>query len=445
MTPQRLRSLIVSKASCDGINATYLYNAYFFERLLYRISISEYRNNLIFKGGFLLQNMVGSSVRSTLDMDFEYQRRSMSEAEIQMLFENICSLDVDDGVNFSMESITQIKAQMDYPGFSVKIKGQLGNVHSHFWVDIATGDIVTPTPQMYKYESIVEKESFPVLSYNKETMFAEKIQTLICKGTINSRSKDLYDIGLFSEMELDSEIFNDSVVNTFRARGTRLNHEYMIGEIKKIRNDKAYRDRFQSFCVKHQFASRCDFDHLMEVAKDKVDSLLWIEKLHSRNSAQIFFMRHGQACNNGLGAWADYPLSETGRVQVQNAALTLKDCGIRKIICSDLRRTKETADIVSSILGISVEYDSRLREMNESHPDAESSKDFLGRVSQCFKEIMDNSENDHTLIVTHGGVLGVLMSLVDGIQWSNKQKCPISECQIFKLQVGKDGAELSSI
>ena len=46
-----------------------LIRTYFVERFLERVSVSEYRNNFILKGGMLVASIVGVDMRATMDID----------------------------------------------------------------------------------------------------------------------------------------------------------------------------------------------------------------------------------------------------------------------------------------------------------------------------------------------------------------------------------------
>lgn len=127
-----------------------------------------------------------------------------------------------------MLDITEITKEKKYAGKSVRIISKYFNIQKIFNIDIAKGDIVTPNPVLYNYKSNITKTNFDILAYSKETILAEKIETLISKGEANSRSKDLFDIYLLSKEEYNIDIFNSAIINTFYVRNTELTGDICV-------------------------------------------------------------------------------------------------------------------------------------------------------------------------------------------------------------------------
>lgn len=68
-TSRQLKDLIRNMAKDKSADAQVLLRNYMMERFLERISISEYKDNFILKGGMLVAAMVGLDARSTMDID----------------------------------------------------------------------------------------------------------------------------------------------------------------------------------------------------------------------------------------------------------------------------------------------------------------------------------------------------------------------------------------
>ena len=113
-----------------------------------------------------------------------------------------------------------------------------------------------------------------------------------------------------------------------------------------------------------------------------------------KSGNQYWFMRHGESENNLLDTISCsldsvHGLTEKGKEQAKESALKLKEEKIDIIISSPLKRTKETAVIVSEILGKKEEdiiFDERLREMMLLSRDGQS-------WSEYHKEFPNNEEN----------------------------------------------------
>jgi len=63
---------------------------YMQERLLYRLSVSEYKDNFVLKGGLFLFSMTGFTGRPTRDIDFLAYQISNDMENIKEVFRKIC-------------------------------------------------------------------------------------------------------------------------------------------------------------------------------------------------------------------------------------------------------------------------------------------------------------------------------------------------------------------
>ncbi|MTV91459.1 nucleotidyl transferase AbiEii/AbiGii toxin family protein, partial [Streptococcus pneumoniae] len=100
---------------------------YFLEVILKKLSRSSYADHYIFKGGFLLSNIIGVESRSTVDIDFLFHKQTLSEENVQQQLEEILS-EVKNNIQFSIQSITTIKESDNYGGYRATILCQLENI-----------------------------------------------------------------------------------------------------------------------------------------------------------------------------------------------------------------------------------------------------------------------------------------------------------------------------
>ncbi len=103
-------------------------------------------------------------------------------------------------------------------------------------------------------------------------------------------------------------------------------------------------------------------------------------------AGRVVLLRHGVTDWNDGGRFqghADIPLNDAGRDQAATAGLLLGSLGITRAVSSDLARAVETARIVTGRLGIEVQADPRLREVNVGSW-AGLSMDEVGRVEPDF-------------------------------------------------------------
>jgi len=193
------------------------------ERLLYRLSVSEYKDNFILKGGLLLFSMTGFTGRPTRDIDFlAYQILNDMES-IKEIFKNICKIKYNDGVVFDSDSVLveEIRKEAEYKGVRVKLTGYLGKAKEMLWVDIGFNDIVVPEVITADYPVLLDMDYPKIKMYSFESVVAEKFEAIVSLGELNSRMKDFYDIFiLLSEKKFNRDILQNAIVETFKRRGT---------------------------------------------------------------------------------------------------------------------------------------------------------------------------------------------------------------------------------
>jgi hypothetical protein len=89
------------------------------------------------------------------------------------------------------------------------------------WTKI--GDAVIPDAVLLSYPTILASPALEVMGYSRESTIAEKFETMVRLGRINSRMKDFYDIRLLSrQFDFQGQVLADAVRATFERRGTIL-------------------------------------------------------------------------------------------------------------------------------------------------------------------------------------------------------------------------------
>jgi len=196
---------------------------YMQERLLYRLSVSEYKDNFILKGGLFLFSMTGFTGRPTRDIDFLAYQISNDMESIKEIFKNICKIEYNDSVVFDSNSVLveKIRKEAEYKGVRVKLTGYLGKAKEILWVDIGFNDIVVPEVITADYPVLLDMDYPKIKMYSFESVVAEKFEAIVSLGELNSRMKDFYDIFiLLSEKKFNRDILQNAIVETFKRRGT---------------------------------------------------------------------------------------------------------------------------------------------------------------------------------------------------------------------------------
>ena len=249
---------------------------YMFERILERISVSNYQDNFILKGGLLLSAMFGVDNRMTKDMDATITGLDVSKDKMLKVLNEILSIDLKDGVKFDVVDITDIREDDEYSGNKYHIVGRLQSLKVNLEIDISTGDKVTPRELKYKYPLIFENRTIMISSYNIETILAEKIETILRRGVFNSRMKDFYDIYYFLtklRKEIDINILKEAVDSTFTKRDSfaYLNDYEQI--IDSIIGNERLEKLWNIYSNKYKYANGIDIKEILNLLKEMIKEL----------------------------------------------------------------------------------------------------------------------------------------------------------------------------
>ena len=266
MNKAKLTALCHKIAKQTGLTFNSIMTYYFLEVILKKLSKSSYANPYIFKGGFLLSNVIGVESRSTVDIDFLFHKQSLSEENVQQQLDDILTESKDD-IQFLIQSITTIKESDDYGGYRATILCQLENIKQIIHLDIATGDVVTPQPITYDYKAIFDDENFPIIAYTIETILAEKLQTIYSRSFLNSRSKDFYDIYILSKLKKDDIDFVQlklACERTFSYRDTELNFNNIIQLLKIFKNDPTQHQQWKNYSKKYHYTKDISFLEILD-------------------------------------------------------------------------------------------------------------------------------------------------------------------------------------
>ena len=245
---------------------------YMFERILERLSISKYRNNFILKGGLLLSSIMGIDIRTTMDMDTCIKGIVLTDEELYQVLNEILSIDVGDDVKFEIKNSNPIREEDDYGGLRYNIVALFDNIRVNLSIDIATGDLITPREIEYDYKMMLEDRNLKIITYNIETIIAEKYQTVIARGVLNSRMKDYYDLYyLLTYKEFSREKLKEAIVNTFNKRETDLNNTNLV--LKEIQKSEFTKDLWVAYAKKHSYTKDVKFEDIITSIR-KIEELI---------------------------------------------------------------------------------------------------------------------------------------------------------------------------
>lgn len=274
-TSTQLKALIRNLSKKSKVETEILLRNFVLERLLERIVLSKYKNNFILKGGMLIAAIVGIEARSTMDMDATIKGQTLSADEISVIIDDIIKVQIDDGVVFTYKGIEEIRKEADYPGYRVSIDAIFDKTHQTLKVDITTGDFVTPKEVEYNFMLMFEDRTISILAYNLETVLAEKFETIITRGVVNTRMRDFYDIYILTTtQEYNDAIFKAALYKTAEKRNT--SEQLLDGTadtIAVIGKNTALIDLWNRYQNKYYYASEISWEMVIAALKDLAGKL----------------------------------------------------------------------------------------------------------------------------------------------------------------------------
>lgn len=265
-TAKQLKDKVKNLSDGRSEVAQSLIRYYFMERFLERVSVSEHRNNFILKGGMLVASIIGVDMRATMDIDTTVKELSLNEQDFRKIIEKICAIQIEDGVTFKITSVKKIMEEFDYPGIRMMIEANLDRLRQPFKIDISTDDVITPDAIEFKYKLMFEDRTISVLTYNLETLLAEKMQTILARGLANTRMRDFYDI--YEIMNSKAEEVNLDVLKyafeaTCARRGTVYDKADVEVILDKIKADKGMEDMWNRFRTVNYFVEGLDWKEII--------------------------------------------------------------------------------------------------------------------------------------------------------------------------------------
>ena len=275
-TSRQLKALVRNLSKGDNTKALIIIRNYIMERFLERLSLSEYRNNLILKGGTLVAAMVGIDNRSTLDVDTTIKNLALSEESARKIVEDITSIHIDDGMAFEIKSVGPIMDDAEYPGIRVTLDSTLETMRTPLKIDFSTGDVITPKEVSYSFKLLFEDRTISILAYNLETVLAEKLETLIARGTANTRMRDFYDIFILENTQghnIDKAVLKAAFANTSENRGSLAVAAGMDIILNEVESSPDMLNLWASYQRKFEYASDIGWGDVMKAVRKLCDAV----------------------------------------------------------------------------------------------------------------------------------------------------------------------------
>jgi predicted nucleotidyltransferase component of viral defense system len=222
-TSRQLKALVRNKSGGDSSKAQIIIRNYCMERFLERVSLSKYKNRLILKGGILVSSMVGLDRRSTMDIDATIRDYPLTEQDARNIVSTISQIEIEDGMTFIVKDVYEIMDEVDYTGIRVMAEAILETMVTPLKLDFSAGDVITPREVVFSYKLMFEDRNIELLAYNIETILAEKLETILSRGTANTRMRDFYDVYVLTATDgfaFDKAVARKAFLQTAKKRGS---------------------------------------------------------------------------------------------------------------------------------------------------------------------------------------------------------------------------------
>ena len=264
-----LKAKIRNIAKQKNIPAQVILQNYMFERLLVRLSASEYKEKFILKGGMLVAAIVGLDNRATMDLDTTLKNMPLTPDAIGSALEQVCATPSDDDVSFEIRTISPIREDDIYGGYRVMLNAKFDTLLTPLSIDVSTGDAITPHAVQYNFSEIFDDEkTYALWAYNIETVMAEKIETILRRGVFNTRPRDFYDAYILATTQkFDQAVFTDALKATANHRGTTQQIADVPSILRNIEESLELKTMWDKYRKQFAYAKDITYEQIMDSVK----------------------------------------------------------------------------------------------------------------------------------------------------------------------------------
>lgn len=270
------KAKIKNMAKDRGIPAQQLQQNFLIEQVLKLIAKSSYKDSFIVKGGYLIGQLIGLDKRTTMDLDVTLKGTALSQENLITIFEEILS-DSDDVFSFEVDKLEPIRQDDEYGGFSLKLNATFDTLREVVFIDITTGDKITPREITYSMPSLFTNESIEVWTYNLETVLAEKLETIISRGVASTRPRDRYDLFTLYHIrkdEIDFDVLRKTLGNTVEKRGSKEAIDIWENQLNSIETDEYQKQLWTRYQRQFKYAQDISFEKSVQIVRELMTTIM---------------------------------------------------------------------------------------------------------------------------------------------------------------------------
>lgn len=271
LSPEQIKGRIKNIAAQNHTDARVLLRFFMMERFLERLALSVYKDNFIIKGGMLVTAMIGVALRSTMDIDTSIKNHKLTAAEALKIVQEINNVQLDDGIAFAITGACDIMDDMEYQGVRINLQAVMEKLAIPLKIDISTGDVITPGAVEFSYKCLLEERNIKLWSYNLETILAEKLQTILARGVVNTRMRDFYDVHILWQIyanEVGTDVLCSAFIATCEKRNTDKLLVSWLEIVSAIGKDGYMQKLWESYQLKYPYARGISFTDCLRTVGD---------------------------------------------------------------------------------------------------------------------------------------------------------------------------------
>ena len=265
MNAASIKNKLENYRKASGKTMEEVYLAYGFERTLYRISLSKYKERFILKGGMFLYALFdGTYARITRDIDLLAKNVPNNTDDMTEIFKEIFTIDGHDALRFDVRTlkIKHITEHKEYHGVNVKITAFLDKTKIPISIDIGFDDVVYPQKIKMGFPVILDMDAPEIYAYSIYSVIAEKFEAIVSLGDMNSRYKDFYDIYILTENnQLNGIELREAIKETFEHRKTGLTDIVAFGS--EFRDNRKHKKRWDAFTKQKRAMVNINFSDML--------------------------------------------------------------------------------------------------------------------------------------------------------------------------------------
>ena len=226
---------------------------FFAEEFLRRLSKTQFKDKLILRGGYLVNQLTDFEGITDKTLDFLYIDSDEKQLDVNNVISNIISADTKfNFCEFSAGSAEKMVGQTGYNGYRINITAKIGSIRLNFDVNIGIGDILFHQTEELSIVSILsDDEKNEILSYPVESVISEKLDIILKRFELNNCMKHMYDIVLLSKtFDFDGYELQRAINATLKNRKNDCNAN-RLKEIGELSADADMLKQWQHFALKN--------------------------------------------------------------------------------------------------------------------------------------------------------------------------------------------------